>query len=204
MRLASVPRVRAAPSALTRARDSTAPRRRAPPVRASGNADPAEPEPEVASVTYRGVPCEARVGSKLRSALLRAGLTPHNGRAKVINCRGLGTCGTCAVAIEGRVLPVRRTGTEEARLHFPPHAAPRSDDLRLACQVRVAADALVVRKRDGFWGQGERDLPDVDVGDARMDAAGAMPFGALEFALDPEEWTGVGAVEEAGDDGGRR
>ena len=47
MRLASVPRVRAAPSALTRARDSTAPRRRAIPVRASGNADPAEPEPEV-------------------------------------------------------------------------------------------------------------------------------------------------------------
>jgi ferredoxin len=38
-------------------------------------------------------------GSKLRTAMLLNGVSPHNGKAQLINCRGLGTCGTCAVEI---------------------------------------------------------------------------------------------------------
>ena len=43
---------------------------------------------------------EAYEGETLRTAALRRGIvSPHNGRANDINCRGLGTCGTCAVDI---------------------------------------------------------------------------------------------------------
>lgn len=31
--------------------------------------------------------------------LLHGGVSPHNDKARAINCRGLGTCGTCAVEI---------------------------------------------------------------------------------------------------------
>lgn len=55
-------------------------------------------EPSVL-VTYRGNTVAVRRGATLRTALLQSGLTPHNGNAKVINCRGLGTCGTCAVEV---------------------------------------------------------------------------------------------------------
>jgi ferredoxin len=65
-----------------------------------------------------------------------------------LNCRGHGTCGTCAVAVEGALTdPGRR---EIARLSFPPH--DRDDGLRLACQARVLGDVRV-EKFPGFWGQ---------------------------------------------------
>lgn len=44
-------------------------------------------------------PPQAPRGATLRTAMLEAGVTPHNGRATLINCRGLGTCGTCAVEV---------------------------------------------------------------------------------------------------------
>lgn len=48
-------------------------------------------------LTFKGTRVgTARVGAKLRTALLRRGVTPHNGGAKVINCRGLGTVGLVA------------------------------------------------------------------------------------------------------------
>jgi ferredoxin len=51
------------------------------------------------TITYRGVEVTAPQGSRLRSALLQGGVSPHNDRAQLINCRGLGTCGTCAVEV---------------------------------------------------------------------------------------------------------
>lgn len=87
-------------------------------------------------------------GTKLRDALHAAGLSPHNGKARWFNCKGLGSCGTCAVSITGDVGP--QTAMERWRLSFPPHHA--GSGLRLACQVRVFHD-LVVTKHGGFWGQ---------------------------------------------------
>lgn len=130
----------------------------------------------------------ARRGQKLRSAILRCGATPHNGDAKLINCRGLGTCGTCAVEVipPDAVEPRQWTAMERARLNFPPHGAPGNARLRLACQVRLAAgdscapggggvgvpvhgaraveggsaarEAVEVVKRSKFWGQGDEVL----------------------------------------------
>lgn len=100
-------------------------------------------------IVYGDVVIDCEPGERLRDVLLRAGLSPHNGRARLLNCRGIGTCGTCAVAIEGGPLP-ELNRRETWRLGFPPHN-PESG-LRLACQIPVEGD-LVVRKYPGFWGQ---------------------------------------------------
>ena len=87
-------------------------------------------------------------GANLRQVLLAHAIPVHNDNAALINCRGLGTCGTCAVEIEGHVSPP--SWREQARLSLPPHHSETSR--RLACQVKVLGD-LTVTKFSGFWGQ---------------------------------------------------
>lgn len=128
---------------------STTLHRRPPSTRAAGDErHGAEPsgggggasggEAALVQVEFRGRQLQAQRGSTLRTALLEAGVTPHNGRATLINCRGLGTCGTCAVEVRGQVEPPQWTTQEQLRLNFPPHAPPGNQQLRLACQVRWA------------------------------------------------------------------
>lgn len=123
----------------------------------------AEPNSKV-TVTFRGRRIDARPGEKIRDVLMRTDartLTPHNGGAQIINCRGLGTCGTCAVMVEqGEVSPRNRSTRENIRLSFPPHSMERAEEknLRLACQVRVIED-IEIRKNNGFWGQGDGEQP---------------------------------------------
>lgn len=100
------------------------------------------------TVEFRGDRIECEAGAVLRDVLLEAGESPHNGASGALNCRGHGTCGTCAVAVEGPTS--EPTAAERRRLSFPPHDP--ADGLRLACQTRVEGD-LVVTKHDGFWGQ---------------------------------------------------
>jgi ferredoxin len=90
-----------------------------------------------------------RRGDTLRSVLRRNGITPHNGRARLVNCRGMGTCGTCSVQVTGEVSPPNFR--EEGRLRFPPHQNG-PEPLRLSCQCRVMGDVSVI-KYPGFWGQ---------------------------------------------------
>lgn len=100
------------------------------------------------TVEFEDTEIECSKGDVLRDVLLEAEETPHNGRAGYINCHGFGTCGTCAVEVDGAVSdPTRR---ERRRLRFPPHAPERG--LRLACQTRVLGD-ITVTKHGGFWGQ---------------------------------------------------
>lgn len=111
------------------------------------------------TIQAQGKTFECEVGVNLRQALLQQGVAVHNEAAKVINCRGLGTCGTCAVVIEGSVS--QPGWREQARLALPPHS-PQSKR-RLCCQLQVLGD-LKVTKYDGFWGQGDRVVwqPDSD------------------------------------------
>ena len=88
-------------------------------------------------------------GELLRTALLRRGISPHNNNSMLINCRGLGTCGTCAVEVRGDVEPAEASARERLRLSFPPHEL--RPNLRLACQCTVRGD-VVVSKFEGFWG----------------------------------------------------
>ena len=54
-------------------------------------------------VTAQGKTFECESGSNLRKVLLDHGVELYNVNAKIINCMGIGTCGTCAVQVEGLV-----------------------------------------------------------------------------------------------------
>lgn len=90
---------------------------------------------------------ECEVNANLRRVLMAAGLPLYHPMARPIHCRGLGTCGTCAVKIKGEVSET--TKIERWRLSFPPHQS--GSGLRLACQCQVRGD-IEVEKWDGFWG----------------------------------------------------
>lgn len=98
-------------------------------------------------INFDGREIECEPGANLRRVLMQAKLPLYNGAARAIHCRGLGTCGTCAVQIDGDVSPPTRV--ETWRLNFPPHRAEQG--LRLACQCRVQGD-LRITKRSGLWG----------------------------------------------------
>ncbi|MEO1591413.1 MAG: 2Fe-2S iron-sulfur cluster-binding protein [Cyanobacteria bacterium J06632_22] len=114
-------------------------------------------------VMAQGKTIDCAPGENLRRVLLNAGIDLHNGQSKLINCRGIGSCGTCAVAIAPlSERSVDRSPAEPAvsaanwrdrtRRRLPPHNPNR--DLRLACQTQVLGD-IRVEKYDGFWGQGD-------------------------------------------------
>ena len=100
------------------------------------------------TVRANGKAIECEVGANLRRVLLDAGIALHNGNASIINCRSIGTCGTCAVQIEGEAGAVNAANwRDRARRSLPPHEPER--DLRLACQTQVLSD-IAVTKYDGF------------------------------------------------------
>ena len=105
------------------------------------------------TVTAQGKSFECESGSNLRRVLLENGVDLYNGNAKVINCRGIGSCGTCAVHIEGNVSETN--WRDRTRRSLPPHSPTRN--LRLACQTLVIGD-VAVTKFDGFWGQGTQSI----------------------------------------------
>ena len=100
------------------------------------------------TIHFKGQTITCPMGANLRRVLLDAGIPPHNGQASWFNCKGFGTCGTCAVTIDGPVSDT--TARERWRLNFPPHTP--HPDLRLACQCQVQGD-LKLTKHEGFWGQ---------------------------------------------------
>jgi len=102
-------------------------------------------------VTAQGKTFECETGANLRRVLLANGVALYNGQAKVINCRGIGSCGTCAVEVEGEVSEAN--WKDKGRRSLPPHNPNRN--LRLACQTQVLGDDVQVTKYDGFWGQGQ-------------------------------------------------
>ncbi|MFM9267731.1 2Fe-2S iron-sulfur cluster-binding protein [Tychonema sp. BBK16] len=104
-------------------------------------------------VQAQGKTFECDRGSNLREVLLKNGIDLYNGNATIINCHGLGTCGTCAVSIEGEVSEPQ--WRENARLSLPPHSP--ASKRRLSCQTQVLGD-IKVTKYDGFWGQGSETV----------------------------------------------
>ena len=101
----------------------------------------------MAEIFFAGQTISCQHGDNLRQVLLAANLPLYNGIASAIHCRGLGTCGTCAVQIQGNVSEM--TKVEKWRLGFPPHHS--DSGLRLACQCKVFGD-LQIEKRGGLWG----------------------------------------------------
>ncbi|NCF41180.1 MAG: 2Fe-2S iron-sulfur cluster binding domain-containing protein [Planctomycetia bacterium] len=107
------------------------------------------------TVRFQGRATICKPGTALRDALLDAGMTPHHTAVSILNCHGLGTCGTCAVQVDGAADATSPpTARERWRLGLPPHR--RDAGLRLACQCRINGD-VEVRKHRGVWGQGAPD-----------------------------------------------
>lgn len=127
------------------------------------------------TVRFRGEEIECERGDTLRDVLIAAGLSPHNGHATAFNCRGHGSCGTCAVRVGGAVSG--HTARERARLRVPPHDLDAG--LRLSCQTTVEGD-VVVEKFPGFWGQriDEEPLEDIDADPAADADAGPATSGS--------------------------
>ena len=76
-------------------------------------------------VTAQGKTFECPQGANLREVLLQNGIDLYNGATSAINCYGLGTCGTCAVQVEGAVSETEwreRTKAQAASSFF--HAEP--------------------------------------------------------------------------------
>ena len=96
-------------------------------------------------ISFSDYSVECKEGAHLRRVLLDAKLPLYNGAAKTIHCRGLGTCGTCAIEIE----VAEMTAVEKWRLGFPLHQT--GSGLRLACQRKVMGD-LKITKHGGMWG----------------------------------------------------
>ena len=104
-------------------------------------------------VTAKGKTVTCEVGANLRQVLLQNKIDLHNGQAKLINCRGIGSCGTCAVELEGEVSPAN--WKDKGRRSLPPHNPAKNR--RLACQTKVLGDVRIT-KFDRFWGQGDQPL----------------------------------------------
>lgn len=102
------------------------------------------------TVTAQGKSFDCESGANLRKVLMDNGIDLYSPRAHYVNCMGIGTCGTCAVAITGEVSEVNWKDT--ARRSLPPHNPGKA--LRLACQTRVLGD-IEVTKFTGFWGHQE-------------------------------------------------
>lgn len=100
------------------------------------------------TIRFAGKSIECLEGANLRMVLLRARLPLYHSVARALHCRGFGSCGTCAVRIDGPVSPP--TAAEQRRLALPPH--DRESGLRLACQVSVLGDVSVT-KYEGLFGQ---------------------------------------------------
>ena len=103
------------------------------------------------NVTFTNWNKTIRTGAlaSLRSIAAHAGITLHNGASKVMNCHGLGLCGTCRVKVDPNSALT------------PPNARERlhgcTGPMRLSCQAQVASDRadVTVTKMDGYLGKGD-------------------------------------------------
>ncbi|MGB5596112.1 MAG: 2Fe-2S iron-sulfur cluster-binding protein [Crocosphaera sp.] len=102
------------------------------------------------TITVQGKTITCDRGANLRRVLLKHNIDLYNGNAKLINCRGIGSCGTCALEIEGEVS--EPNWKDKTRRSLPPHSLEKNR--RLACQTQVLGD-IKLTKYDGFWGQGD-------------------------------------------------
>ena len=87
---------------------------------------------------------EVPQGANLRQEALRAGVDLYPGVHKVLNCHGLGNCGSCRVLItEGRENASQTGLWEKARMAFSLHRIGKEDEIRLACCTKVEGDMTV-------------------------------------------------------------
>jgi ferredoxin len=119
---------------------------------------------------------EVPEGSNLRLEARKAGIEIYKGLDRVLNCRGLGMCGTCKVLVKkgmenlarkgmtpesfkeyqekvakGEAKPVPKTRRERFTLGRMFSSIGHEDEIRLACQVQVMGDCTIETKPGFNW-----------------------------------------------------
>ena len=83
-------------------------------------------------------------GANLRKEALAAGVSLYPGVHKVLNCHGMGSCGSCRVLItKGMENTSPRGLLEKARMGVSMAYIGNEETMRLACQTRVNGDITV-------------------------------------------------------------
>jgi len=84
-------------------------------------------------------------GANLRKVLLKHGISPYIGIDRILNCRGLGLCGTCRVEIvDGKGIPPMSDREEAAMVGLTPFYARKiPKNVRLSCRINLNGDITV-------------------------------------------------------------
>lgn len=90
-------------------------------------------------------------GTNLRSAALEAGIQLYPHVHQVLNCHGLGSCGSCSVLITKGMDNASPKGFKEKGRLALSLAAIGQDNMRLACQTLVNGDMDVVTRPPMNW-----------------------------------------------------
>jgi ferredoxin len=91
-------------------------------------------------------------GSNLRREALRAGVALYPGINKVVNCHGLGTCGSSRVLVTKGMDHTSPMGfLEKTRLGMSMAYIGNEDKMRLACQTEVNGDIEVTTTPSMNW-----------------------------------------------------
>lgn len=94
---------------------------------------------EISIVTAQGnTTISALKGQNLRNVLLEQRIPIYTGKAKLTNCGGAGTCGTCAVVVIEKDGWEERPEFERLRLKKYP------DSARLSCNTIIEGDCTVI------------------------------------------------------------
>jgi ferredoxin len=101
---------------------------------------------------------EVPAGSNLRQEARKAGIEVYRGLDKLLNCRGLGLCGTCRVLVKKGMENLSAKGSwERFKLSTMLSAIGHEDEMRLACKAQVNGDCSVVTRPplnlsgENFW-----------------------------------------------------
>ncbi|MEZ6124148.1 MAG: 2Fe-2S iron-sulfur cluster-binding protein [Planctomycetaceae bacterium] len=95
------------------------------------------------------VTVDAQPGENIRAAARRSGVQLYSGPHKVVNCMGLGTCGSCNVIVKNGSDHCSRKGLKELLMKWlNPLLGLKilsnpDKDVRLACQAKVNGDIEV-------------------------------------------------------------
>ncbi len=100
----------------------------------------------MATITFVNEKKEIQVpaGANLRREAMTAGIQVYSGVNKVLNCHGLGSCGSCRVRITKGMENASPMGLiERTRLAMSMAYIGNEDTMRLACQTLVNGDMTV-------------------------------------------------------------
>ena len=83
-------------------------------------------------------------GANLRQEAMKADIAIYQGPDRILNCRGLGLCGTCKVIVKKGMENLSPKGKlEKFKLGTMFSSIGHEDEMRLACQLEINGDCTI-------------------------------------------------------------